>query len=89
MKLSKLLLAGFRRVPEVKINLILCMMRNFSIEENKEVIRLAKSTEINMSLLSIWLGMRHLIQRVLLNRYLNWPKREHSVYDSCWRSGWC
>ena len=35
-------LAGFRRVPEVKINLILCMMRNFSIEENKEVIRLAK-----------------------------------------------
>ncbi len=41
MKLSKLLLAGFRRV-QVKINLILCMMRNFSIEENKEVIRLAK-----------------------------------------------
>ena len=35
-------LAGFRRVPEVKINLILCMMRNFSIEENKEIIRLAK-----------------------------------------------
>lgn len=35
-------LAGFQKVPEVKINLILCMMRNFSMKKNKEIIRLAK-----------------------------------------------
>lgn len=35
-------LKGFQRVPEVKINLILCMMRNFSVKQNEEIIKLAK-----------------------------------------------
>lgn len=35
-------LTGFQKVPEVKINLILCMMRNFSMKKNEEIIRLAK-----------------------------------------------
>lgn len=33
---------GFSRVSDIKINLIFCMMRNFSFEENLKVIKLAK-----------------------------------------------
>ena len=32
------ILAGFKKVPSVKINLIFCMMRNFSFEDNKKII---------------------------------------------------
>ena len=33
---------GFSKVEEIKINLIFCMMRNFSYEENLRIIRLTK-----------------------------------------------
>lgn len=36
------ILRGFKRVPAVKINLIFCMMRNFSLEENRQIIYLTK-----------------------------------------------
>lgn len=32
------MLSGFKKVPSVKINLIFCMMRNFSFEDNKKII---------------------------------------------------
>lgn len=35
-------LEGFKRVPEIKVNLILCMMRGTSFDENKKIIFLAK-----------------------------------------------
>ena len=34
------ILMGFKRVPNVKINLIFCMMRHFTYEENLEIIKL-------------------------------------------------
>lgn len=36
------ILMGFKRVPNVKINLIFCMMRHFTYEENLEIIKLTK-----------------------------------------------
>lgn len=36
------ILRGFKRVSAVKINLIFCMMRNFSLEENRQIIYLTK-----------------------------------------------
>ena len=36
------ILMGFKKVPNVKINLIFCMMRHFSFEENLEIIKLTK-----------------------------------------------
>lgn len=35
-------LRGFRKVSTVKVNLILCMMRNFSFEKNKKIIDLVE-----------------------------------------------
>lgn len=35
-------LRGLRRVPEVKTNLILCLMRNFSFSENNQIINIAQ-----------------------------------------------
>lgn len=35
-------LDGFKMVPEVKINLILCMMRQYSMDKNLEIVKLAK-----------------------------------------------
>lgn len=36
------MLEGFAQVPSVKINLIFCMMRNFSEEENEKIIELTR-----------------------------------------------
>ena len=36
------IIKGFKRVATVKINLIFCMMRHFSIEENQRIISLTK-----------------------------------------------
>ena len=36
------IIMGFRKVKNVKINLIFCMMRHFSFEENLEIIKLTK-----------------------------------------------
>lgn len=36
------ILRGFRRVSSVKINLIFCMIRNFSFEDNLKIIQLTK-----------------------------------------------
>lgn len=35
-------LEGFKMVPEIKINLILCMMRQYSMDKNLEIVKLAK-----------------------------------------------
>src|SRR5574344_926563 len=36
-------LSGLKQVPELKTNLILCMMRNFNMDKNLEIYRLAKT----------------------------------------------
>lgn len=36
------IIKGFKRVPTVKINLIFCMMRHFSFDENMQIINLTK-----------------------------------------------
>ncbi len=37
------ILSGFRKVKTVKVNLIFCMMRHFSMEENRKIIALTKN----------------------------------------------
>lgn len=41
-EVAEAIIRGFRRIDTVKVNLIFCMMRNFSIEENRKIIRLTK-----------------------------------------------
>lgn len=36
------IIKGFKRVPTIKINLIFCMMRHFSFDENMQIINLTK-----------------------------------------------